>query len=150
MASGRSAGGGRAASTDDAASQQLRCAVSTAIRFALARADVEALLSAWLAGTQSVELPRRLTILADLPEACLKYVMEAEDAGQAWVGWSTVLGPTVAWGDYDRRQSEKVQALVMSIGWWLPSSGHHRLWARADPRRPTEWTVGRGDDWKSR
>jgi hypothetical protein len=146
MESGRSAGEDDAASTDEAASQQLRHAVRTAIRFTLARGDVEALLSAWLVGTQCAEPRRRLTALADLPQASLKYVVEAQEVGQAWVAWSTDLGSMVAWGDYDQRQSEKVRALVMSIGWWLPTSGHHRLWARADPRRPTEWTVGRGDN----
>lgn len=150
MASGRSAGEDHAASTDEqAASQQLSRAVSATTRFALAlaRAEVEALLSAWLAGTQCVELQGRLTARADLPEACVKYVVAAQDAGRAWVAWSTELGPMVAWGDYDERQSEKMRAHVMFIEWWLPSSGHHRLWARADPRRPTEWTAGRGDNW---
>ena len=136
----------RAAWTDErAANLRLPRVDSTAIRFAPTRADVELLLSAWLAGTQCVELRRRLTMLADLPEACLKHVVEAQQAGRAWVVWSTELGPMVAWGDYDQRRSEKTRAHTMFIEWWLPSSGHHRLWARGDPRRPTEWTVGRGD-----
>lgn len=136
----------RTASTDErAANQQPPRLGGSALRFAPARADVEFLLSAWLAGTQCVDLRRRLTALADLPEACLKHVVEAQEAGRAWVAWWTELGPMVAWGDYDRRQSEKMRAHTMFLEWWLPSSGHHRLWARGDPRRPTEWTVGRGD-----
>jgi hypothetical protein len=151
MASVRSAGEDLTASTDNQpASQQLPRAVSSSMRLALARADVEALLSAWLAGTQCVELRRRLTAFADLPEGCHKYLTETQEAGRPWVAWSTELGPMVAWGEYDQRQSEKVRAHVMFIEWWLPSSGYHRLWARADPRRTTEWTFGRGDNWKSR
>jgi hypothetical protein len=151
MTSGRSAGDGRTASTDvQAASQRLSRVVSTATRFAPARADVESLLSGWLAGTQCIELRCRITALADLPAACLKYVIEAQEAGRAWVAWSTELGPMSAWGDYDQRQSEQMRVHVMFIEWWHPSSGHHGLWARADPYRPTDWTFGRGDHWKSR
>jgi hypothetical protein len=150
MASGRSAGEDRTASTDEqGTSQQPARAVSTAMRVAPARADIELLLSAWLAGTQCVDLRARLTTPADVPEACLKHVLEAREAGQAWVAWSTEFGPMVAWGDYDQRQSERMRMHVMFIEWWLPSSGHHRLWGRSDPRRPTEWTFGRGDNWKS-
>jgi hypothetical protein len=151
MASGRSAGEDLTALTDEQApSGQPPRPVSSAMRFALARADVESLLSAWLTGTQCVALRQQLTALADLPQACLKYVMAAQEAGRVWVAWSTELGPMVAWGDYDQQQSEKIRAHAMFIEWWLPSSGHHGLWARGDPRRPNEWIFGRGDNWKSR
>jgi hypothetical protein len=151
MASERSADEDRTASTDEqAVRQQLPRAVNSAMRFALARADVESLLSAWLAGTQCVSLLCRITALAELPAAGLKHVIEAQEAGRVWVAWSTELGPMVAWGDYDQPHSEIMRAHLMLIEWWLPSSGHHRLWARGDPRRPTEWTFGRGDNWKLR
>lgn len=72
----------------------------------------------------------------------------AENAGRVWVAHSTEMGPMAAWGDYDRRRSETFHRLF--VEWWVPSSGHHALWAHAEPKRPTEWTFGRGDDSKSR
>jgi hypothetical protein len=108
-----------------------------------ARVEMEALLGAFLAGTLSVGLVKRLN-LADLPEGCLSYVLKAQSAGRTWVAWSTELGPMAAWGDYDPQRSERTHAHVLYVEWWVPSSGRHALWARSDPKRPTDWTFGRG------
>jgi hypothetical protein len=107
--------------------------------------DMEALLGAYLVGTRGVTLGKRLD-LTHLPEACLKYVLQAKSAGRVWVAWSTEKGPMAAWADYDGQRSERMRAHVLLVEWWDPLSGHHALWARSDPRRPTEWTFGRGHD----
>ena len=116
-----------------------------AAHWALSRPDVEALLGAYLVGTQGVVLGRRLD-LADVPEACLKHLLKAKSAGRFWVVWSTEQGPMAAWGDYDPDRSQRVHAHVLFVEWWGSSIGHHRLWARSDPKRPTDWTFGRGYD----
>ena len=149
MASRSSAGDHTDASIDEQAPDVTPPdAAHIATRIDLARVDMEALLGAYLMGTQAVTLIKRLK-LTDLPEACQKHLLKAKSAGQAWVAWSTEEGPMAAWGDYHGRgRLEKFHRLF--VEWWVPSSGHHALRARSDPKRPTEWTFGRGDDWNSR
>jgi hypothetical protein len=148
MASRSSAGDDTDASIDEQASAvSLPDAAGAGSRGDLRSVEMESLLGAYLVGTQAVTLGKRLQ-LTDLPEACQKHLLKAKSAGRIWVAWSTELGPMAAWGDYDRGRSDAFHRLY--VEWWLSSSGHHALWARADPKRPTEWTFGRGDDRKSR
>ena len=148
MASRSSAGDYADASIDDQAPNvSLSGVARIETRIDLGRVDMEALLGAYLVGTQVVTLGKRLG-LTDVPEACQRHLLKAESAGRVWVAWSTEMGPIAAWGDYERRRSETFHRLF--VEWWIQSSGHHALWARADPKRPTEWTFGRGDDWNSR
>ena len=91
-----------------------------------------------------MELGRRLTDLGELPPACQSHLRLAETSGQPWTAWFTPLGPAAAWGDYQPEDSKRLVAYLMLVGWWDVPSGHHALWARCDPRRPTEWTIGRG------
>ena len=136
---------GDASIDEQTASAGLSAALSPTIRIVLVRPDMESLLGAYLVGTQGVELGKRLDF-ADLPGDCVRYLQKVQIAGRIWVAWSTATGPMAAWGDYDRQRSERLQAHVLLVEWWVASSGHHRLWARSDPKRPTEWTFGRGND----
>jgi hypothetical protein len=149
MASRSSAGDYTDASIDEQAPDVTPPdAAGVGTRIDLARIDMEALLGAYLVGTQAVTLGKRLD-LTDLPEACQQHVLNAKSAGRVWVAWCTEEGPMAAWGDYyGRGRSEKFHRLF--VEWWAPSSGHHALRARSDPKRPTEWTFGRGEDWNSR
>jgi hypothetical protein len=114
------------------------------INFDLSRAEVENLLAGFLTGAQGVELGTRLTDLRDLPAACRARVQSAEDSGHAWAAWSTPTGPIAAWGQYDVRTSRELFAYQLLIQWWDVPSGHHALWCYCGPKRPTEWTIGRG------
>jgi hypothetical protein len=102
-------------------------------------------LVSWASTAASWSDPREIF---DVPEACQKHLLKAESAGRVWVAWSTEMGPMAAWGDYEPRRSGTFHRLF--VEWWVSSSGHHALWARADPKRPKEWTFGRGDDSKLR
>jgi hypothetical protein len=61
-----------------------------------------------------------------------------------WAAWMTNAGPLYAWGAIDRAQSHDLNVHVLFIEWWRPTNTHHLGWWRCDPKRPTEWTLGRG------
>jgi hypothetical protein len=61
-----------------------------------------------------------------------------------WAAWMTDVGPLCAWGAYDRGQSQDLRVHVLFIEWWQPPNTHHLGWWRCNPKRPREWTVGRG------
>jgi len=105
---------------------------------------VENLLAGFLAGAQSVELGTRLTDPRELPEACRTLVRRAEESGRAWTAWSTPVGPIAACGQYDLQGSRELAAFIFYVEWWDAPSGQHALWCYCDPKRLTEWTVGRG------
>jgi hypothetical protein len=108
------------------------------------RAHVEELLKCFLVGTQNVSLGDQILQIGDLPMAWRDRVLAAQSAGRAWTAWSTERGPMVAWGKYDVEGSMRLKVHAMYIEWYLPPNEHHALWCRGDPKRPTEWTVGRG------
>jgi hypothetical protein len=114
------------------------------MNFDLSRSDVENLLAGFLAGTQGVELKKRLTDLSDLAPACRTHVRRAVASGRAWTAWSTEHGPIAAWGDYDIHGSRQINAYLLSVEWCGVPNDHHSLWCYCHPRRPTEWIVGRG------
>jgi hypothetical protein len=86
----------------------------------------------------------RLTDLGALPAGCRQYVQRAVASGVAWVAWSTPHGAVAAWGNLDIEGSRRINACLLLVQWIDTLSGHHSLWAYCDPRRPTEWTIGRG------
>lgn len=61
-----------------------------------------------------------------------------------WVAWQTNAGQWRACAYYDHAKSKALQLHVLQIEWWLPPDRHHVNWWRCNPRRPHEWTVGRG------
>jgi len=114
------------------------------VNFDLSRVDVENLLAAFLVGTQGMKPLARVIDLRELPEQCRVCVQLAASRGRAWTAWSTEVGPIAAWGDYDIAASRRLNAYVLFVEWyWLPS-GQNSLWCHCDPRRPSEWTIGRG------
>jgi hypothetical protein len=118
-------------------------AAARGVHFDLSRSEVEDLLGHFLTGTQCIELGERVTDIQNLPTACREHVKSAADVGRAWAAWLTAYGAMAAWGDYDRVRSTKMRAHIMFVEWWLTSTGHHSLWCYCDPKRPTEWVVGR-------
>jgi hypothetical protein len=107
---------------------------------------VESVLKGFLSGALGVELIVRLDKLDDLPRACRTHLGLAQDSGRAWIAWDAPNGPLAAWGDYDIQGSRRIAAYLLRVEWWDTLSGHHSLWCYCDPKRPTEWTVGRGRD----
>lgn len=61
-----------------------------------------------------------------------------------WAGWKTNAVFVAARGSYDREQSKRVGEHVLYIEWWIAPAIHHEGWWRCNPRRPREWTRGRG------
>jgi hypothetical protein len=114
------------------------------VRFDLSRSDVENLLAGFMTGALGMELRTRLTDIAELPAACQSHLRLAQDSGRPWTAWSTPLGPTAVWGEYDIQGSRHLFAFLLLVEWWDVPSGHHALWAYCDPKRPTEWTIGHG------
>jgi hypothetical protein len=110
----------------------------------LSRSDVENLLAGFLTGARSVQLGKRLTELDDLPAAYRTHVQLAEASGVVWAAWSTQCGPVVAWAKVDAQGSGRSSAYLLQFEWYETLSGHHALWCHCDPKRPTEWTIGRG------
>lgn len=49
-----------------------------------------------------------------------------------------------AWADYHIEASKKLNAYLLFVQWYAVPSGYHSLWCYCDPKRPTEWTIGRG------
>lgn len=112
---------------------------------------METLLAGFLTGALGVELAARLDKLEDLPLACRVHARRAEDAGNPWIAWGIANGPIAAWGSIDMQGSRRTRSyLMLHIEWWDGVSGHHSLWCHCDPKRPTEWTVGRGNQCEPR
>jgi hypothetical protein len=106
---------------------------------------VETLLAGFLTGALGVELIARLDKLEDLPLACRAHAHRAQDAGNPWMAWVAANGLIAAWGSIDMQGSRRTSAyLLLHIEWWDGVSGYHSLWCHCDPKRPAEWTVGRG------
>jgi hypothetical protein len=114
------------------------------VNFDLSRSDVENLLAAFLAGTLGVEFGTRFMTLSELPAPCRTHLRPAVASGRAWIAWSTSCGPLAAWGVYDIQASRQINAYLLFVEWWGMPSGHHSLWCYCDPKRPTDWVVGRG------
>ncbi len=120
------------------------------IKFDLSRSDMESLLAGFLTGALGMELRERLTDIAELPAACCALVRLAEESGHTWKAWSTPKGPVAAFGQYDLHGSIQLMAHIVLIEWWDVPNGHHALWAYCDPKRPSEWTIGRGRHYEAR
>ena len=104
---------------------------------------VEDLLSSFLFGALGLELFVNIDKLERLPSVHRKRLQAIATEHLAWVAWQTDRGVVAATGRYYRDQSRQLNAHVMFIEWWIPPDTHHAGWWRADPERPTEWTVGR-------
>jgi hypothetical protein len=113
------------------------------INFDLTRPEIESLLSAFLVGTQGLELTTRITEMINLPEPHLSRVRCADSLGQAWIAWITRAGPIVAWGAYDIDGSRRINAYLLFIEWCRLPNDHHSAWCYCHPSRPTEWVFGR-------
>jgi hypothetical protein len=116
---------------------------ASAINYDLSRADVENLLAGFLEGTLNVELKLRITDLRDLPADCRAHLSQAQASNRAWIAWATSDGPMAAWGDYHLEPSKRLFGYLLSVEWWTGLTGHHSLWCYCEPKRPTEWTIGR-------
>jgi hypothetical protein len=110
----------------------------------LSRTDLQGLLASFLIGTQGVTLQQQITDISELPEGCRARVRDADLQGRAWTAWVTELGIIAAWGELDLKGSRALNAYLLHIGWFHPQTGDHGLWCYSDPKRPTEWVVGRG------
>ena len=121
-----------------------------AVNLDLSRSDVENLLTGFLSGALGMELIARLFNLSDVPAAPSSRLNLTEEVAGAWVAWSTRHGAVTARGSLDVEGSRRIQACVLRIEWVDTVSGHHSLWAHCNPKRPTEWTIGRGRDNESR
>jgi hypothetical protein len=110
----------------------------------LSPSDVERLLAGFLTGAVGVQLGTRLTDLNALPAECCKHVRAAEAGGRTWAAWATDCGPIAAWGDHHPEASKRLYGYQLLVEWWDVPTGHHSLWCYCDPKRPTEWTFGRG------
>src|SRR5258708_3807294 len=109
------------------------------------RAQVEELLKGFLIGTQNVALTAQILDIGELPVAWRERVGAAQALGRAWTAWSTERGPMVAWGKYDVEGSRRLRVRVLFlVEWYVPPCEYHSLWCHCSPRRPTEWTAGRG------
>lgn len=115
-----------------------------AVNLDLSRPDVENLLTGFLSGALGMELIGRLTGFKDVPSVCCSRLNRVEEVAGAWIAWSTPAGPVLAWGCVDAQGSRRINACLLFIEWTDTPSGHHSLWAYCDPKRPTEWTIGRG------
>jgi hypothetical protein len=118
-----------------------------AVNLDLSRSDVANLLTGFLSGALGMELIVRLSNLKDVPSDCcsrLNLFNLVDEVAGAWIAWSTPHGAVAAQGSLDVAGSRRIQACLLRIEWVDTVSRHHALWAHCDPKRPTEWTIGRG------
>jgi hypothetical protein len=108
------------------------------------QSDLENLVTGFLSGVLSMDLIIRLSNLKDVPSVCCSRLNLTEEIAGAWIAWSTRHGAVAARGSLDVEGSRRIQAYLLRIEWVDTVSGYHALWAHCDPKRPTEWTVGRG------
>ena len=110
------------------------------------RTDLGRLLDAFIVGTQGVALHTRINEpdFAKLPHAFRAHLDTALSLRRPWAAWSTDQGYRIAWGDYDPEQSARLRGHVLYIEWCLPPDEHHAGWWHCYPKRPREWTCGRG------
>jgi len=113
-------------------------------QFDLCPSDVEVLLTRFISGALGVTLVGRLNNLGDLPRGWRTHLQLAEDSGYAWVAWSTSGGPIAVCGKFDPQGSRRINAYLLLVEWRDTLSGHHSVWCYCDPKRLTEWTIGRG------
>ena len=112
--------------------------------------EVEKLLKCFLVGTQNVTLGNQIVDIGRIPEPCRTRLRAAVAQGQVWGAWSIGRGPMVAWAKYDVDASARLHSHVLHVDWFVPPEEFHTLWCHCDPRRPTEWTVGRGSFGETR
>jgi hypothetical protein len=105
---------------------------------------VENLLAGFLTGAVGLTLGARLTELNTLPAEYRTHLRAAEASGRTWAAWATERGPITVWGDYHAEPSKRLYAYLLLIEWYDTRTGLHSLWCYCDPKRPTEWTIGRG------
>jgi hypothetical protein len=105
---------------------------------------IEELLTCFLFGALGLELRVKIDTLRRLPVDHRKRMQTIAAEHLAWVAWQTDCGVVAATGRYYRDLSRRLNVHVMFIEWWISSDTHHAGWWRANPERPTEWTVGRG------
>lgn len=115
-------------------------------------AEVENLLAHFLIGALGLKLE------AMVPEACHANQRRLDQdfvpvpssttrvgiEAPICVGWTTNAGLVTACGVYDGAQSLKLGEHVIYIEWWMAPAIHHKGWWRCPPKRPREWTKGRG------
>ena len=105
---------------------------------------MEDLLTGFLSGALGVILIGRLNNITDLPGAYRTHLQLAETSGDAWIAWSTPHGPMAVWGNCDVEGSRRINGYLLRVEWCDAQGGLHSLWSYCDPKRPTEWTIGRG------
>jgi hypothetical protein len=110
----------------------------------LSRSGVEELLAGFLVGALGVELGTQLKDPGELPVGCRTRLRIAQGSGRAWTAWSTPSGPMAICGDLDIPGSRQLSAYLLFIEWWNALNEYHALWSFCNPKRPTEWTIGRG------
>jgi hypothetical protein len=109
----------------------------------VSRQLVEELLTSFLSAALGLELHVSIDTLERLPLNHRERFQATAAEPIIWVSWRTNLGIVAATGRYDHDHSRRMTAHVMLIEWWIPPDTHHAGWWRANPKRPTEWTVGR-------
>ncbi len=113
------------------------------INFDLSRSDVENIFAGFLIGAINLPPGVRVMDLNALPPECRKLVRAAAASGRPWAAWSTNEGTVALWGDYHMESSKRLHAYLLLVEWYDEYLGHHSLWCYCDPKRLTEWTVGR-------
>jgi hypothetical protein len=108
------------------------------------RQFVEGLLDSYFRWAADFRLQTRISDLTQLPGCCARWIDRVNETHVIWVAWQTHRGLVTATGQYDHEQSIRTGSWVLYIEWSLPPHSCNGSWWRSDPRRPREWTAGRG------
>lgn len=125
-------------------SQTISKVPSSAADAMVLRQFVEGLLDSYLTWAADFLLQERISDLSKLPTCCADWISRVNETRVPWVAWQTQRGLVIATGIYDHDQSRRTASWVIFIDWSLLPAAHNGSWWRSDPRRPREWTAGRG------
>ncbi len=134
---------GEIQSASNAANPQQRTNASEIDTLAL-RQFVEGLLESYLRWAADFVLQTRIRDLTQLPACCAQWIERVNETNVPWVAWETHRGLLTATGQYDHVQSIRTGYWVLYIEWSVAPLSRNGSWWRSDPRRPREWTAGRG------
>jgi hypothetical protein len=105
---------------------------------------VEDLLDYFVVAALGVSLKAKVQQTSELLVRYRGLVGDSQGRPEAWGAWRTNRGTVIAYAAYDREHSQRMEAHVLWMSWWIEPGEHHEGWWHCYPKRPREWIKGAG------